>query len=108
MIGQLQATALQQWLEDKARGAPLILDVREPWEFDTCHIPGARSIPMQEIPARLNELPEKTAVVVVCHHGARSMQVANYLAQAGRADVYNLSGGVAAWADHVDPAMPRY
>ena len=108
MIEQLQAAALHQWLADKARGAPLILDVREPWEFDTCHIPGARLIPMQQIPARINELPEQADVVVVCHHGARSMQVANYLAQAGLSRIYNLSGGVAAWADQVDPAMPRY
>lgn len=108
MIGQLQATALQQWLDDKTRTAPLILDVREEWEFETCHIPGARLIPMQQIPARLNELPPEADVVVVCHHGARSMQVANFLAQSGRDRIHNLSGGVAAWADEVDPAMPRY
>ena len=57
MIGQLQATALRQWLEDKARATPLILDVREPWEFETCHIEGARLIPMQQIPARVHEVP---------------------------------------------------
>lgn len=108
MIGQLPATALREWLADPSRAAPLILDVREPWEFDTCHIPGARLIPMQQIPARLHELPQETDVVVVCHHGARSMQVANYLAQAGRGRLFNLSGGVAAWAAQVDPAMPRY
>ncbi len=108
MIEQLPAPLLQQWLDDKSRNAPLILDVRETWEYDICHIPGARLVPMQEIPARRNELPGDSDIVVVCHHGARSLQVANYLVQAGRTRVYNLSGGVAAWADQVDPAMPRY
>ncbi|MEO7725633.1 MAG: rhodanese-like domain-containing protein [Burkholderiales bacterium] len=107
-MGLLDAPALQQWLEDKARSAPLILDVREPWEFDTCHIPGARLIPMQQVPQRIDEVPADSAIVVVCHHGARSMQVAHYLAAAGRDRIYNLSGGVAAWAEQVDPAMPRY
>ncbi len=104
----MQAQALQEWLDDKTRDAPFILDVREPWEFDICHIPGARSIPMQQITGRLDEVPQNSALVVVCHHGARSMQVASYLANSGRAEIYNLSGGVAAWADQVDPAMPRY
>ena len=108
MIGQLQAVALQEWLQDKARNAPLILDVREPWEFDTCHIPGARLIPMQQVAERIDEVPADSDIVVVCHHGARSMQVANYLAEAGRDRVYNLRGGVAAWAEQVDPTMPRY
>jgi rhodanese-related sulfurtransferase len=108
LIGQLQAVDLQQWLEDKTRATPLVIDVREPWEFETCHIPGAQLIPMQQIPARLSEIPAAADVVVVCHHGGRSMQVASYLAGAGRSRVYNLSGGVAAWAEQVDPAMPRY
>lgn len=63
---------------------------------------------MQEIPERLSELPRDAEIVVVCHHGMRSLQVANYLEQAGLDPVYNLSGGIAAWADQVDPAMPRY
>ena len=105
---QLPAPALQEWLNDPARAAPLILDVREKWEYDVCHIPQARLIPMQEVPARISELPDDADIVVMCHHGARSLQVANYLAQAGRTRVFNLSGGVAAWAELVDPAMPRY
>ena len=104
----LPAAALKQWLDDPARGAPLILDVREPWEYDLCHIPGAQSMPMQDVPVRSGELPTDSDIVVVCHHGTRSMQVAQYLARAGLARVYNLNGGVAAWADQVDPTMPRY
>lgn len=108
MIEQLPAAALRQWLDDTSRNAPFILDVRESWEYEICQIPNARSLPMQEVPARLSELPRETDIVVVCHHGMRSLQVADYLAQAGWDRVYNLSGGIAAWADQVDPAMPRY
>jgi len=63
---------------------------------------------MQEIPARLSELPSEIDMVIVCHHGMRSLQAANYLIEAGRSRVFNLSGGIAAWADQVDPVMPRY
>jgi len=108
LIEQLPATALRSWLDDKSRAAPLILDVREPWEHDVCRIADSRLLPMQEIPARWNELPRDRDIVVMCHHGMRSLQVANYLQNAGLSRVYNLSGGIAAWADQVEPAMPRY
>ena len=108
MIEQLPAVVLKQWLDDKSRGALLVLDVREPWEYGICRIPGALSFPMQNIPLRSSELPRETDIVVVCHHGMRSLQVANYLAQAGFDRVYNLSGGIAAWAEQIDPSMPRY
>ena len=108
MIEQLPATALRQWLDDKSRAVPVILDVREPWEHDVCRIAGAQLLPMQEIPARLGELPQDRDIVVMCHHGMRSLQVANFLKGNGRDRVYNLSGGIAAWADQVEPAMPRY
>ena len=99
---------LKQWLDDTARAAPLLIDVREPWEQDICRIPGAQSLPLQDIATRWSELPRETDIVIVCHHGMRSLQVANFLAQAGLDRVYNLSGGIAAWAEQVDPAMPRY
>jgi rhodanese-related sulfurtransferase len=108
LIEQLPATALREWLDDKSRAAPLVLDVREPWEHDVCHIEGAQLLPMQEIPARAGELPQDRDIVVMCHHGMRSLQVANYLKSAGVSRVYNLSGGIAAWADQVEPAMSRY
>ena len=108
MIEQLPATALRQWLDDKSRAVPVILDVREPWEHDVCRIAGAQLLPMQEIPARLGELPQDRDIVVMCHHGMRSLQVANYLKSNGLDRVYNLNGGIAAWADQVEPAMPRY
>jgi rhodanese-related sulfurtransferase len=108
LIEELPAPSLRLWLDDQNRTAPLILDVREPWEHDICHIADAQLMPMQEIPARWNELPRDRAIVVMCHHGMRSLQVANYLRHAGLADVYNLKGGIAAWANEVEPAMSRY
>ncbi|MGV3656065.1 MAG: rhodanese-like domain-containing protein, partial [Noviherbaspirillum sp.] len=72
---QLTAPALAAWLADPARPKPLLLDVREPWEFATCHIDGATPIPMQTIPTRHPELDPDAPVVCICHHGARSMQV---------------------------------
>lgn len=105
---QLSPTQLKQWLDDRQRTQPLLLDVREPWEFATCHIPGSISMPMRSVPARYAELNREADVVVICHHGARSFQSGLFLEQAGFGSVINLQGGVAAWAQDVDPAMPRY
>ena len=88
--------------------APVLLDVREPWEWNVCRLPGAILIPMRELPARFDELDMEAETVVICHHGVRSYHSARYLETLGFDDVINLSGGVAAWADEVDPAMPRY
>ena len=87
---------------------PVLLDVREPWEFQTCRIDGSIPIPMGSVVARIQELDPETPIVVICHHGVRSMQVALYLERAGFTDVGNLRGGVAAWAREVDPKMPHY
>ncbi len=85
-----------------------LLDVREPWEFSHCAIPGSVNLPMGQVPARLDEIPADRPVVCICHHGIRSQQVAGYLHQQGRAQVENLTGGVDAWASDVAPDMPRY
>lgn len=87
---------------------PVLLDVREPWEVNVCSLPGAVQIPMRDLPARLAELNKDAEIVVICHHGVRSYHAARYLESVGFGNVINLSGGVAAWADEVDPAMPRY
>jgi len=108
LIPQLEAEELQSWLADATRARPLVLDVREPWEQEVCLIPESLTIPMQQVPARLQELPADTDIVVVCHHGMRSLQVAGFLQQSGFERIYNLTGGIAAWADQVDPDMPRY
>lgn len=105
---QLTAPELAAWLADPARPKPLLLDVREPWEFTTCHIDGSTLIPMQTIPARQQELDPDAPVVCICHHGARSMQVAAFLEHQGFSQVSNLYGGIHAWALQVDPAMTTY
>ncbi|MBT9566977.1 MAG: sulfurtransferase [Thiobacillus sp.] len=87
---------------------PVLLDVREPWEWNLCRLPGAVLIPMHELPSRIEELNKTAETVVICHHGVRSYHAARYLETTGFENVINLSGGVAAWADEVDPAMPRY
>ncbi|MFT5532261.1 MAG: rhodanese-related sulfurtransferase [Candidatus Paceibacteria bacterium] len=104
----LTAPELHAWLADASRPAPLLLDVREPWEFETCHLAGAVPMPMRSIPARLAELDDEIPVVCICHHGSRSMQVAHFLEQQGFTEVTNLTGGMHAWAVQVDPAVPTY
>ncbi|OJW95033.1 rhodanese-like domain-containing protein [Thiobacillus sp. 65-1402] len=103
---QLRPAELAAYLQ--AEHAPVLLDVREPWEWNLCHLPGAILIPMHELPARLQELDKDAETVLICHHGVRSFHAARYLETLGFGNVVNLSGGVAAWADEVDPAMPRY
>ena len=87
---------------------PLILDVRENWETKLCALPGSTLIPMGQIPGRVTELAPEREIVVVCHHGVRSMQVAYFLANHGFKKLYNLQGGVDAWAREIDPAMHKY
>lgn len=105
---QLTAPQLNEWLADPARQKPVLLDVREPWEFDVCRIPAAKPMPMRSVPARYPELKRDDEIVIVCHHGARSYQVAMFLEHQGFTNVYNLYGGLAAWAQQVDPTMPTY
>ena len=88
--------------------APLLLDVREPWEFQVCAIEGSRLTPMGTIPRAVQSLDPEQETVVICHHGVRSRQVAYYLERAGFRNVVNLEGGVDAWARDVDPRMPTY
>ncbi|HYF57710.1 MAG TPA: rhodanese-like domain-containing protein [Burkholderiaceae bacterium] len=104
----LSAPELAAWLADPAREAPLLLDVREPWEVATCALAGAVVVPMREIPARLDEIDPARPTVVYCHHGIRSRQVAHFLSSRGFDDVWNLSGGIDAWAREVDPSCPTY
>lgn len=99
---------LAEWLADAGRPQPLLLDVREPWEFELCRITGSQHLPMHLVPIRIQELDPQQDIVVICHHGARSMQVAMFLENRGYASVHNLSGGVNGWAMNVEPAMRRY
>ena len=104
----LGARELADWLADQGRQRPVLLDVREDWEVELCALDGITHIPMQQVPARLQELDTETAIVVICHHGVRSMQVTMFLERQGFSSLFNLTGGVAAWAEEVDSSMPRY
>jgi rhodanese-related sulfurtransferase len=85
-----------------------LVDVREAWEFDTARIDGSVLIPMGEVAARIGELDRGSEIVVICHHGGRSLQVAAFLERSGFSGVHNLTGGIDAWARSIDPSMPTY
>ena len=104
----ISAPALADWLHDQERPAPRLLDVREPWEQQICHIAGSRLLPIRSLPAQLDLLDADDPIVCICHHGIRSAHVAMWLARQGFADVYNLSGGLDAWARQVDLKMATY
>lgn len=87
-----------------------LIDCRTPEEHATARVDAARLVPMQDVPARLSELEEHLdePVVVMCHHGQRSLQVAAFLKEQGFTDVKSLAGGIDRWAREIDPAVPRY
>ncbi|HQR57332.1 MAG TPA: rhodanese-like domain-containing protein [Burkholderiaceae bacterium] len=102
------ARELATWLADDRREKPLLLDVREPWETQICRIDGSELVPMQALAARLPDFAHERPIVCICHHGGRSAHVAMFLARHGYESVYNLTGGVDAWARQVDATMPTY
>jgi adenylyltransferase/sulfurtransferase len=85
-----------------------LIDVREQREYDIAHIAGAILIPLGELPGRLSELDSSSTYVVTCHRGGRSRQACALLREAGFSRVRNLEGGIDAWAELVDPSLPRY
>jgi rhodanese-related sulfurtransferase len=107
----LSASELAEWLADSSRAAPVLLDVREPWELETAKMAKMANIvaiPMRDIPARSEELDDEAPIVCICHHGARSAQVGMFLESRGFTQVFNLFGGIDAWSRQVDPAVPTY
>lgn len=106
---RLSAPAVKEHLETTSDS--MLLDVREPWEFEFARLEGAVNVPMGTIPnaVQIRELmPEERDVVVICHHGVRSLQVAHYLEASGFPKVINLEGGLEAWSLTVDASVPRY
>ena len=85
-----------------------ILDVRETWEHHTARIEGGYLIPLGELIERTQELMAEEEIVVICHHGVRSMHGAQMLKESGFDKVHNLSGGIDAWSQIIDPNVPRY
>ena len=106
-MDQITPRQLDDWLKT-LEPTPQLLDVREPWEFAICRIQGAELLPMRQIPTSMDQIARDRPVVVICHHGIRSQQVALYLEHQGFTEVMNLNGGVARWARDVDPMMPTY
>lgn len=106
MIRQLSARELHQ--RRQQGDALVVLDVREPSEIGIAALPDALHIPMNQIPARAEELPRDRDIVVMCHHGIRSMHVASYLDRLGFERLFNLAGGIDAWSREVDPKTPVY
>jgi rhodanese-related sulfurtransferase len=86
----------------------VLLDVREPFEWEIGHLQGALHVPLGELTRRVGELDPAAPTVCICHHGQRSARAAAWLASQGFERVYNLSGGVERWSLEVDPNMPRY
>lgn len=105
---EIDASDVSRLLGQPADSRPLLLDVRESWEWDLARIEGAVHMPMAHVPERVDELDPEKPVVVMCHHGGRSRQVAYWLKQRGFADVSNFDGGIDAWSLEIDPSVPRY
>jgi rhodanese-related sulfurtransferase len=105
-VKELSVEELKAKLE---RGeTPMIIDVREEWEYQIARLPQATLIPMNTIPSKLGELDKNAEIVVHCHHGGRSWNVAAYLQQNGFRNVRNLTGGIDAWARRVDNDVRTY
>lgn len=113
MIAQIRPAELPAWLDAvRAHGAPVVLDVREPAELRMASVTAdgfeLLTIPMGVVPPRLDELDPTRPVACLCHHGARSMQVAMFLRARGFDHVANIAGGIHAWSSELDPTVPRY
>ena len=116
MIPQLRPRELESWVQTQsaaaAPGKPILLDVREPWEWGTASTrhPDFEllQIPMGEIPRRIEEIAVDQPIACLCHHGARSQRVATFLAAQGHRSVVNVAGGIEAWSNELDPSVPRY
>lgn len=91
-----------------ADDAPVVVDVREPWELDICRLDDSLDVPLGELPDRIMALPADRPLVILCHHGMRSRRAALWLRARGIERVSNLRGGIDAWARTVDPGMRTY
>lgn len=97
----------RRWPEGNS-AAVVLLDVRDLQELALAKVQQATHIPMREVPQRLHELDPAKPLVVMCHSGGRSRRVAEFLSTRGFEEIYNLAGGIDAWAAQVDPSVPRY
>ncbi len=102
----ISATELKRKLD--AKEDFLLLDVREPYEYDIARTPGAKLLPLGELPSRMSELDSAQEIILLCKNGRRSAQAVRTLQEAGFAKLANVAGGVEAWADEIDPSIPKY
>ena len=107
-MSELEITSAELKKKLDAGEKLLLIDVREPWEHQTCRIEGARLIPMRNIPANLQSLDVEEPVICYCHHGMRSLDVAVWLQKQGVESARSLSGGIDKWSAEIDPKVPRY
>lgn len=106
MIEEITVDQLKARLD--AGEQPLVIDVREGWELDISKLPFARHLPMGQVVDRLGELDPATPVIIMCRSGGRSLQVARFLAAQGFRSVANLTGGILAWGERIDPSLRPY
>ena len=103
---------IDEWLQQTPGVTPVVLDVREPWEMQTASVKAEGfdlvAMPMRSVPARYLELDRDRPIACLCHHGARSAQVAHFLMQNGFSAVVNIHGGINAWSQQRDPSVPLY
>ena len=105
-LPEISPQELKQKLD--ANESVLLLDVREPSEYDIVHLEDARLIPLNTLPHHIDSLPSDQEIVVYCHHGTRSLYATAYLHQNGFNEAKNLTGGIDQWAVEIDPTLQRY
>jgi rhodanese-related sulfurtransferase len=93
---------------DESSSSIMLLDVREKWEFDLCHIPESIHMPIAEVILRISELEKTNPIIIICHNGRRSLYIGLELIEKGFDNVINLKGGVDQWADDIDTSMTKY
>ena len=106
MVNEISVEELKAQLDTGA--TPLVIDVREGWELDISKVNFARHMPIATVPTRLNELDPETPIIVMCRSGGRSLQIANLLVAHGFRSVSNLTGGILAWGERIDPSLRPY
>jgi adenylyltransferase/sulfurtransferase len=105
-IPTMTVTALKQKLDNADKF--VLLDVREPFEWDICHIDHAKLIPLGQLPSRMSELDSADEIVIHCKSGGRSAKAVRLLQEAGFSKLHNVEGGITAWAEEIDPSVPKY
>ncbi len=87
---------------------PVLIDVREQSEYELCKIPGSKLVPLGALPTQTGQIPKDQTVVIHCHHGGRSARAVALLQQQGYTNIFNLTGGIHAWSERIDPAVKTY